>query len=266
MTAINSNLGALLAQRFLRGTATEAASTQNRVASGQRTSSAIDDAASFAVAASARGDAKAYAAAATAMQGATAAGMVAISAGESIGDRLGDIRAKVAQLADESLSAQSRATLNADLTSMVAGVNAQLSGASLNGANLLSGAGSDKAVPAGADGSAVTLRDNAVQPLALGAIGGVADAANALIDIDTFRQSLDGALRNLGGDLSQLRAQSEMARQAGEATQFGLGALVDADLARESASLASLQVRQQLGGTSMGIANQTPSALLSLLR
>ena len=70
----------------------------------------------------------------------------------------------------------------------------------------------------------------------------------------------------LGSDVSRLRAQSEVAVQAGEATQIGLGALVDADLARESASLASLQVRQQLSNRSIGIANQAPSALLGLLR
>jgi flagellin len=70
----------------------------------------------------------------------------------------------------------------------------------------------------------------------------------------------------LGSDVSRLRTQSEVALQAGEATQIGLGALVDADLARESASLASLQVRQQLSNRSIGIANQAPSALLGLLR
>ena len=266
MTSVNSNLGALLQQRYLRGTATDSATTQNRVASGQRISSTLDDAATMAVANAARGDIKAYAAAATALQGATAAGMVAISAGESISSRLGDLRAKVAQLADESLSPQSRATLNADLSSMVAGINAQLAGASFGGTNLLAGAGTDKSVPTGPEGGATTLRDNNVQPLVLGSVGGVADAATALQDIDAFRRSLDGALSGLGSDVSRLRAQSEVALQAGEATQIGLGALVDADLARESASLASLQVRQQLSNRSIGIANQAPSALLGLLR
>jgi flagellin len=265
MTSISSNVSALLAQRFLRTNASETAETQARTASGERVQ-ATQDAASFAVAASARGDVKAFAAAASAMQGATAAGMVAVSAGETIVGRLGDVRAKLAQLADESLAPKSRAALNAELAAIVGGINEQLAGATFNGINLLSGAGADKAIPGGRDGSPATLRDNDVRPLSLGPVGGVADAAGALLRVDAFRQSLDGALRNLGGDLSQLRARAEVAQQTGEANSFGLGALVNVDLARESASLASLQVRQQLSGTSMGIANQTPSALLSLLR
>ena len=46
----------------------------------------------------------------------------------------------------------------------------------------------------------------------------------------------------------------------------GLGALVDADLAKESAKLQSLQIKQQLGTQAMSIANQSPQTLLSLFR
>ena len=46
----------------------------------------------------------------------------------------------------------------------------------------------------------------------------------------------------------------------------GLGSLVDADLAKESARLQALQIRQQLGTQSLSIANQAPQALLSLFR
>jgi flagellin len=263
MTTISSNVSALLAQRFLRGNAAEPASNQGKAAGA---APPADNGAGVAVAASARGDARSFAAAASAIQDAAAAGMVAMAAGEAIGTRLGDMRAKVAQLADDSLPARSRAALNLELFAMVGAVNEQLAGAAFNGANLLSGAGDGKPTAARPDGASMASRANDVRPLALGAVGGVADAAKALLAIDAFRQSVDSALRNIDGDLTQLRAQSEAAQQAGAAAGFGLGALVDADLARESASLASLQVRQQLSGSGIGIANQTPSALLSLLR
>jgi flagellin len=51
-----------------------------------------------------------------------------------------------------------------------------------------------------------------------------------------------------------------------DATTQGLGALVDADLAKESARLQSLQIKQQLGTQSLGIANQSPQSLLGLFR
>jgi flagellin len=49
-------------------------------------------------------------------------------------------------------------------------------------------------------------------------------------------------------------------------TTQGLGALVDADLAKESLKLQSLQIKQQLGTQSLGVANQAPQSLLGLFR
>jgi flagellin len=46
----------------------------------------------------------------------------------------------------------------------------------------------------------------------------------------------------------------------------GIGALVDADLAKESSNLQALQTRQQLGVQTLSLANQGPQVLLSLFR
>jgi flagellin len=51
-----------------------------------------------------------------------------------------------------------------------------------------------------------------------------------------------------------------------DALNAGIGSLVDADLAKENARLQALQVRQQLGVQTLGIANQGPQVLLSLFR
>jgi flagellin len=69
MSSVNTNVGALIAQKFLRATAAELNMTQNRVSSGLRVASAIDDASSFAVAAGMRADIKSYTAVAGALQG-----------------------------------------------------------------------------------------------------------------------------------------------------------------------------------------------------
>jgi flagellin len=246
MTTINSNQGALLAQKFLRSNAADATGVQNRVSSGLRVSSATDDASTFAVAAGARADIKAYTAAASALQGSEAGANVAIAAGEAISQRLGDIKAKVVQLADES--------------------NTMLERASFNGRNLLGAGGTDVSVPSGPDGATVVVRDNDVAALALPPVGSASDARSVLETVGAFGDAVNTALANLGSDLSRVQSQAEFARQSEEAVQAGLGSLVDADLARESAALASLQVRQQLGTQSYGIANQAPSTLLGLFR
>ena len=126
MTSVNTNIGAILAQKFLRVNNTEMNVTQNRVSSGLRVATVTDDASSFAVAAGIRGDIKAYTAVAAALQAGVVAGTVAVSAGEQISSRMGDIKAKLVQLSDESLSSASRSTYNSDLTSMVAEVTITL--------------------------------------------------------------------------------------------------------------------------------------------
>jgi len=45
-----------------------------------------------------------------------------------------------------------------------------------------------------------------------------------------------------------------------------VGNLVDADLAKESAKLQSLQTKQQLGVQALSIANQSTQSVLSLFR
>ncbi len=46
----------------------------------------------------------------------------------------------------------------------------------------------------------------------------------------------------------------------------GIGNLVDADLAAESAALQSLQIKQQLGVQALSIANAGPGSILGLFR
>jgi flagellin len=122
-------------------------------------------------------------------------------------------------------------------------------------------------VVANIDGSSVTVRNNDVADLAFaGSITNNADAQTALTDLATFKGNLDTALANLGSDVQRIKSQSEFIRQAEETVKIGLGALVDADLAKESANLTSLQVRQQLGVQAIGIANTSPQSLLGLFR
>ena len=46
----------------------------------------------------------------------------------------------------------------------------------------------------------------------------------------------------------------------------GIGNLVDADMATESAKLQALQIKQQLGAQAVSIANSAPQIILSLFQ
>jgi flagellin len=70
----------------------------------------------------------------------------------------------------------------------------------------------------------------------------------------------------LGADSRTLDNQMGFIQLLSDATQEGLGAIVDADLAKESAVLQSLQVKQQLATQTLSIANSSPQVLLGLFR
>jgi flagellin len=102
------------------------------------------------------------------------------------------------------------------------------------------------------------------------AAGATADEVNGT---DTAIAAIDGAigtaseaLSRIGGSLRQIDGLAEFTKQLQDSVKEGLGALVDADLAEESARLTSLQTRQQLATQSLSIANQQSQSLLSLFR
>ena len=75
---------------------------------------------------------------------------------------------------------------------------------------------------------------------------------------------MNSALGTLGAEVRALELQTTFLEQISDATDEGLGNIVDADLARESAKLTSFQVQQQLSIQTLGIANQRPQTLLGL--
>jgi flagellin len=74
------------------------------------------------------------------------------------------------------------------------------------------------------------------------------------------------ALNQFGAQMQFVENQISYNSKKIDALNDGLGALVDADLAKESSKLQALQTRQQLGIQTLGIANQGPQVLLSLFR
>jgi flagellin len=73
-------------------------------------------------------------------------------------------------------------------------------------------------------------------------------------------------LATIGSALRQVEGLADFTTKLNDSLKEGLGALVDADLAEESARLTSLQTRQQLATQSLSIANQQSQSLLSLFR
>lgn len=97
-------------------------------------------------------------------------------------------------------------------------------------------------------------------------ISTVAGAGTAVSAIDNALGNVRTQLATFGSQATALTAQKDFLQKLGDTLEKSIGQLVDADLARESARLQSLQIKQQLGTQALSIANQAPSLVLSLFR
>jgi flagellin len=85
--------------------------------------------------------------------------------------------------------------------------------------------------------------------------------------IGTLQKSLtnvDSALAQLSSGAAKFSIQATFSQKLSDTLTTGIGQLVDANMAQESALLQSLQVKQQLGVQALSIANQAPQVILSL--
>lgn len=273
--SINTNVGALVALRNLNNTNSDLAVTQNRVSTGLKVSSAKEDASVFAVAQGVRADLKSFEAVGQALAAGKGVQSVAITGATSVSDLLKDVKAKLVQLSDDSLTADQRAIYTADFTSQKQQILSFIQGATYNGVNILTTGAVDVNVVSTVDGQSITLRAQDLEAayttfdgVAVASTDG-ADARAALAagaGFDTFETAVNDALGNLGADNRSLDFQIKFNKDLSDATEEGLGSLVDADLAKESARLQALQTKQQLAVQTLSIANQAPGILLSLFR
>lgn len=90
--------------------------------------------------------------------------------------------------------------------------------------------------------------------------------AAAIKVIDNFSDNVKSLLSTLGSSSRQIDLQLDFTSKLSDTIQTGIGNLVDADLAQESARLQALQTKQQLGLQALSIANQAPASILSLFR
>ncbi len=269
--SINTNVGAFVALANLSTVNTKLNTVQNQVSTGYKVASAIDDASSFAIAQGVRGQLKAFAAVSQGIANARGVAQVALAGATAISDLLGDIQAKITQGENAGNSTAQQAILNADFSNLIAQVNTFISNASYNGRNLLSGLSTSINVIANIDGSTLTLRSNSAfagTSFNLGAqnISSTVAAATALSALLLASASIATVLGNLGADTKTINFQDTFISTLSDATNVGLGSIVDADLARESSRLQALQVQQQLSIQTLNIANQRPNSLLNLFR
>lgn len=272
--SVNTNVGAMIALQNLNATNADLAMTQNRINTGKKVATAKDNGAIWAIAQGQRAEMGALNAVGQSIARGIAAVDVSLAAGESVSDLLLQMKEKALAAKDSSLKTASREALNEEFKALRDQIASVASNASFNGLNLLEAGATGFQALANADGTAV-LTVNA-EVLALGSanvtvtasmeIDTVTTASAAMSAVDASIANVSGALARLGTTSKALGTHQTFIGKLMDSLESGVGNLVDADLAKESARLQSLQTKQQLGAQALSIANQTPQILLSLFR
>ena len=272
--SVNTNTGAAIALQYLTTTQGQLDQTQSRINSGLKVANARDDGAVYAIAQNQRGQVAGYSAVINSINNATSSVDVALSAGQSISDLLIQMKSKALSASDASLDTASRQAMNANFTSLRDQITSIVSNANFNGFNLVNGSTNQITALASSDGTRrittaaqnlklsgaiVTLKSTAT-------ISTQAKASTLVATIQASLTNVNSALAKLSSGAAKFSIQATFAQKLSDTLTTGIGNLVDANLAQESAKLQSLQVKQQLGIQALSIANQAPQTILSLFR
>ncbi|WP_334162420.1 flagellin [Phenylobacterium sp.] len=275
MNSVNTNTGAMLALQNLNATNTDLQVTQGRINTGKRVGSVKDNGAIWAIAQNQRATSNSLNAVRESLQRGQSTVDVAISAGETISDLLITMKEKALAAADSSLDANSRTALNDDFISLRDQITKAVDNAVFNGANMIKSGGTTVEALANADASSVitvAAQDLSLGGAALGTLDSTSEinsqaTASAMIaTLNSAITNVSSALSKLGTGSTSLASHLKFVGKLQDTLDAGVGNLVDADLAKESAKLQSLQTKQQLGIQALSIANQASSTLLSLFR
>jgi flagellin len=268
MTSINTNVGAMVALRNLNMTNTGLDKTQDRVSTGYKVIGPKDDASNFAIAQGLRADLKAFDAVQQALSSGRGIVAAAIAGATSISDLMADVKKKVIEASNPANTSTQQSILAADFNSMLSQLNTFVSNAVYNGRNLISQNSATVSITSTITGGQLAITNaSTLGSVSTSLTGGVATTAAALALLTAVNAQelvIGTSLGTLGANAKNIEFLSTFTKTLSDAVTEGLGALVDADLAKESAMLQALQVKQQLGIQALAIANQRPQTLLSL--
>jgi len=272
--SVNTNHGAMVALQQLSKTNMELAETQTRINTGLKVSGAKDNGAVFAIAQGMRAEVAGYGVAQQSLDRTQSTADVALAAGEAISDLLVEMKSKALAATDTSLTTQQRAAYDEDFTALRDQIGSIVGNAEFNGANLIDGSITDLQAIANADGSStltvssedLSLSGSIVTIGSSERINTVTTAAAALGTISASLQNLNQSLARLGTAAKAVEIHNTFVGKLADQLTNGIGNLVDADLAKESADLQALQTKQQLGVQALSIANQAPQIINSLFQ
>ena len=275
--SVNTNSSALIALQALNATSTDLQVTQGRINTGRKVDTSKDNGAIWAIAKNQSSTAYALDAVNDSLDRGKSTVDVALAAAATITDTLDHMRQKALAASETSLDTASRTNLNTEYKVLRDTINQVVSTAEFNGYNLIkSGAGAFKALSTDDATKSMTISAFSLNINAAGTgtitiktTSVIATASTAATELATIKSSITAvntAIAQMGAQARRLDNQNVFINKLKDALLAGVGNLVDADLARESARLTALQTKQQLGTQALSIANQKTGILAALFR
>ena len=282
LNSVNTNMGATIALQSLNSTNSMLQATQKRISTGFRVADATDDGAAYAVAQRVRSDVNALTSANQQLGNVQGLLSTTNTALNNVSNTMSKARDVLVKLADSNTQGTQRAQYIQQYQSLVSNMKTCYQDATYSSKTLVGNIGGNS----GFGGVAVVRNENAATygvatfsgsafmasitftstqlngAATVAALIGTAGSATFMNQLT----SLGTAMNTYGSAMTYVSNQVSYNSDKIDALNNGLGALIDADLAKESAKMQSLQIRQQLGTQSLSIANQAPQSLLSLFK
>jgi flagellin len=272
--SVQNNSAALSALQNLNRTTDQLSQTQQQISTNLAVAQPSDNPVVWATAQGQQIDINSLASVTQSLNRASSIADVALSAGQSVVDLLNQMKQEALSAQDPQLDSTSRQSLNTDFAGLLQRITTTLQNASFDGANLIDGSGGNLSFLASVDaGQTVTLPaanlslgGGVITVSATASLNTAAAASLMMGQIDASIANVTSALADIGDQSKLISAHNTLVQNLSNVLQTGMGDLINANTAADSARLAALQVQQQLGQQSLNVANAMPNMLLSLFR
>jgi flagellin len=281
LESVNTNIGAMVALQNLEATQQQLSVTQKQISTGYRVADSTDDGAAYAIAQGIRSTVGALTSANQQLGNVQGLLSTTQSGLNNVSNMMASMRDVLVKLGDQSVQGTDRSNYETQYASMLANVKTFIDDASYNGKTLI---GNIAGACAGY-GTVTVARDGSGDGYTIAALGvsgvynSLANLTGSSVTVTAFAAALTATgvfvnqqntvgtdLNAVGSNINYVNNQITYNSDKIDALNSGLGSLIDADLAQESAQLTALQIRQQLGTQALSLANQAPQTLLSLFK
>jgi flagellin len=284
LNSVNTNMGAMVALQSLEATQQQLSATQKEISTGYRVADSTDDGAAYAIAQGVRSNVGALTSANQQLGTATGLLTTTQTALNNVSNPMTTMRGILTNLQNTGLTSAQITDYTTQYSALLATVKNDIVGSTYNGKSLIGDmtgtngiAGQASSISMAIDESGNTYGVAAMSgtaiygALSFGAstLGNAASVGSFLTAGGTFAtwsNKVATDLNTIGSSINFVASQTTYNNNKIDSLNSGLGSLIDADLAKESAQLTALQIRQQLGTQALSLANQAPQSLLSLFK